>query len=85
MKKKCMEVRSLSLNSYGLGLIKTIKSDNSKNNFNLSKEDWLDFYVLVRSSVNFGPILDFKVSTDSLDPGDFKNGLKTLFFLPEMP
>ena len=37
----------------------------SGNYANLPKENWLDFYVLARSSVNFGPILDFKVSTDS--------------------
>ena len=36
----------------------------------------VDFYVSGCSSVNFGPILDFKVSVDSLDPRDFKNGLK---------
>ena len=35
-----------------------------------------DFHVLVCSSAIFGPISDFKVSTDSWDPKDFKNGLK---------
>ena len=42
----------------------------------MPKANWLDFYILVRSAANFGPILDFKVSTDSLDPEDFKNDLK---------
>ena len=35
-----------------------------------------EFHVLARSSFKFGPILDFLGSTDSLDPGDLKNGLK---------
>ena len=57
-----------------------MKSENSWNDFILPKTDWLDFYVLVCNSANFGPIFDFKVSTDSLDPGDFKNGLKNHCF-----
>ena len=35
-----------------------------------------EFHVLACSSFKFGPILDFLGSTDSLDPRDFKNGLK---------
>ena len=35
-----------------------------------------EFYVLACSSAKCGPILDFLGSTDSLDPGDFKYGLK---------
>ena len=42
----------------------------------LQKCFWVDFYVLARSTVNFHPIGVLKVSTDSLDPGDFKSGLK---------
>ena len=52
---------------------------------NLPKGNLLEFYVLVHSSVNYGPNLDFKVSTGSLDRGDFKNDLKTYIFVPQMP
>ena len=46
---------------------------------------WVDFYVLARSSVNFGPIWVLKVSTDSYDPKDFKNGLKFVLGASQRP
>ena len=48
----------------------------AKNYLNLPNMIWVDFYVLVCRSANFGPILDFKVSADSYVPKDFKSGLK---------
>ena len=47
----------------------------------LPKLNWVDFDVLARSSVNLCPIGVLKVSTDSLDPEDFKSSLKIQNFL----
>ena len=52
------------------------KFTSLKSKFESRKKKWLDFYVLACSSAIFGPILDFKVSADSWDPGDFKSDLK---------